>query len=474
MDELQQILENSKLTKQKINDNLLHPVLDTTDYKPREIFAEISDISDNYFNKKSAIRMVGLAGLRGTGKTTLLWQSANYIFDNYTQNIYFFNFADLIRYNISIWDIREGFEKFVVKNYLASYKERIVLIFDEVHESPMWAKALKALFDEFRSAFILASGSSALLLQATADLVSRMLIQHVFPLNFTEYITIRKKKSHEIFDLQTKLKDCLFYSDTANKLFNSIQSLETGISNYFLTNEITNDDILNYVKFHNITRLSLETNEERIDSLISDLIKRVIYEDIPKLSEKQNDAQNSEKILQRIAASDEINLQTLSQTIGISQNEINDNLNILSKAELLNILRPFGGIDTKINKAQKFFFMSPSIRRVLLKPLTGNKNEIDLLAKMLEDTIVLYLTRIFRNENIISFTSFKKGKNPDLIVETLPKPIIIEIGINKNTTKQISSSKIKYKYGIIINSKIEKIELHNDIVIIPLKYFLLL
>ncbi|MCK5538688.1 MAG: AAA family ATPase, partial [Bacteroidales bacterium] len=382
MDELQQILENSKLTKQKINDNLLHPVLDTTDYKPREIFAEISDISDNYFNKKSAIRMVGLAGLRGTGKTTLLWQSANYIFDNYTQNIYFFNFADLIRYNISIWDIREGFEKFVVKNYLASYKERIVLIFDEVHESPMWAKALKALFDEFRSAFILASGSSALLLQATADLVSRMLIQHVFPLNFTEYITIRKKKSHEIFDLQTKLKDCLFYSDTANKLFNSIQSLETGISNYFLTNEITNDDILNYVKFHNITRLSLETNEERIDSLISDLIKRVIYEDIPKLSEKQNDAQNSEKILQRIAASDEINLQTLSQTIGISQNEINDNLNILSKAELLNILRPFGGIDTKINKAQKFFFMSPSIRRVLLKPLTGNKNEIDLLAKM--------------------------------------------------------------------------------------------
>ena len=474
MDELQQILENSKLTKQKINDNLLHPVLDTTDYKPREIFAEISDISDNYFNKKSAIRMVGLAGLRGTGKTTLLWQSANYIFDNYTQNIYFFNFADLIRYNIGIWDIREGFEKFIVKNYLASYKERIVLIFDEVHESPMWAKALKALFDEFRSAFILASGSSALLLQATADLVSRMLIQHVFPLNFTEYITIRKKKSHEIFDLQTKLKDCLFYSDTANKLFNSIQSLETGISNYFLTNEITNDDILNYVKFHNITRLSLETNEERIDSLISDLIKRVIYEDIPKLSEKQNDAQNSEKILQRIAASDEINLQTLSQTIGISQNEINDNLNILSKAELLNILRPFGGIDTKINKAQKFFFMSPSIRRVLLKPLTGNKNEIDLLAKMLEDTIVLYLTRIFRNENIISFTSFKKGKNPDLIVETLPKPIIIEIGINKNTTKQISSSKIKYKYGIIINSKIEKIELHNDIVIIPLKYFLLL
>ncbi|MEA3452090.1 MAG: ATPase, partial [Bacteroidota bacterium] len=65
-------------------------------------------------------------------------------------------------------------------------------------------------------------------------------------------------------------------------------------------------------------------------------------------------------------------------------------------------------------------------------------------------------------------------KNPDLIIETLNKPILLEIGLNKKTTKQISKSKIKYKYGIVIYSKIEDIEIHNDIVIIPLKYFLLL
>ena len=474
MDELQQILENSKLNEKKINDNLLHPVLDTTDYKARDIFVEIKDITNNHFNKKSAIRMLGLAGLRGTGKTTLLWQSANYIYNNYTKNIYFFNFADLIRHNISIWDIKDAFEKFVVKDYLASYKEKIVLLFDEVHESSMWAKALKSLFDEFKSAFILVSGSSALLLQSTADLVSRMLIQHVYPLSFSEYINITNKNIPNIFDLKSQIKKHLFYSETANELYLSLNNLETAINNYFSSVKNISEKILDYVQYHNITRLSFETNKERINLLISDLIKRVVYEDIPKLRENRTDALNSEKILQRVAASDEINLQTLSQAIGISKNEISENLEILSKAELLNSLRPYGGIDSKINKVQKYFFMSPSIRKVILKPLTGDKNKTDILAKMYEDTVVLYLKRIFRNENIISFTSFKKGKNPDLIIETLPKPIIIEIGINKNTTKQITESKIKYKYGLIINSKIDKIELHNDIVIIPLKYFLLL
>ena len=174
-----------------------------------------------------------------------------------------------------------------------------------------------------------------------------------------------------------------------------------------------------------------------------------------------------------MAASDEINIQSLSQSLGISQDKINENLDILIKAELLNVLYPYGGIDSKINKAKKYFFMSPSIRKAILTPLM-DANTDNIYAKMLEDTIVLYLKRIFRDDSFLSFSSTKGNKNPDLIIETLDKPILLEIGLNKKTTKQISKSRIKYKYGIVINSKTDKIELHNDIVIIPLKYFLLL
>ena len=472
MTELQQILEKSKLTAEMIKDNLQHTFLQTK-LQHREVFSEIKETVDTYFTTGNGIRALGYAGLRGTGKTTLLWQAAEHIYKNYTQNIYFFDFSKLIRHDISVWNIKDAFEKYVVKKYLASYKEKIVLIFDDVHESQMWTKALKSLYDEFRIAFILTSGSSALLLQSTADLVTRMLIQHVFPLNFREYIGFTHKNS-QIINNKTReqLQKAIFLSEDANKLFNKLQSIKPELDSFINKIDNTEKRIYDYIVYRNIIRFLLIENELKINIQIQDLVRRVIYEDIPKIAEIAN-PKNAEKILNRLAASDEINIQSLSQSIGISQDKINESLDILEKAELLNVLYPYGGIDSKINKAKKYFFMSPSIRKAILTPFIET-DTTDIYAKMLEDTIVLYLKRIFGEVNFLSFSSAKGQKNPDLIIETLPKPILLEIGINKNTTKQISKSRIKYKYGIIINSKIDKIELRNDIVIIPLKYFLLL
>ncbi len=474
MDELQQILENSKVTEEKIEANLMHPILDTTNYKPREIFDEITDISDSYFNKKSIVRMLGLAGLRGVGKTTLLWQAAEYIFKNYTENIYFFHLADLKNYNIGVREIHKGFEKYFANGKLWSYKERVVFLFDEVHEDTNWASDLKILYDLFLKVFVIATGSSALLLQSTADLVTRMLIQHVYPLSFREYIAFTKLEIGKI-NTQTRqnLQDILLQSENAAILFKELKNIQAILDDYISKIDELQTRTSNYIIYHNITRFSLDQNKERINRFVLDLVRRVIYEDIPKINENSN-PKHSEKILNRLAASDEINIQTLSQTIGISQDKINENLDILEKAELLNVLYPYGGIDSKINKTKKYFFMSPSVRKAILTPLKLKDTDNNLYAKMLEDTIVLYLKRIFRDWNNLSFSSAKGQKNPDLIIETLPNPILLEIGINKNTTKQISKSKIKYKYGIVINSKKDEIELHNDIVIIPLKYFLLL
>ncbi len=473
MTELQKILENSKLTEESIKDGLLHPVLKTSDYKGRNIFDEIKEISDIHFTTRRDARMIGLAGLRGTGKTTILWQAADYIYKNYTQNIYFFHIGNLQKYDIGIKELHEIIEKELANGRLSSYKKEIVLLFDEVHEDKNWARDLKVLYDLFPAAFVIATGSSALLLQSTADLVTRMLIQHVYPLSFTEYLEITNSEFKQEFNKKQELKEILFRAENASDLYQQLENTKNVFDEYFAQINNLEEEIISYILYKNITRFSFFDSKSRINSFIADLIRRVIYEDIPKISENIN-TQFTEKLLQRIAASDEINLQTLSQSIGISQKEISKNLDILVKAELLNVLYPFGGIDTKINKAHKYFFMSPSIRRVLLSPLISSKNDNNIFAKLLEDTVVLYLKRIFRDSNILSFASTKGQKNPDLIIETIDKPILVEIGINKNTTKQISKSRIKYKYGIIINSKIKKIELRNDIVIIPLKYFLLL
>ncbi len=101
MTELEQILENAKLTQERINASLTHPLL-RKPLLPRDVFDDIKDTTNNYFQQGSAVRMIGLAGLRGTGKTTLLWQIADFIYKNYTTNIYFFHLMTL-NYDLKIW-----------------------------------------------------------------------------------------------------------------------------------------------------------------------------------------------------------------------------------------------------------------------------------------------------------------------------------------------------------------------------------
>ncbi|MFQ3580075.1 MAG: hypothetical protein SNJ71_08055, partial [Bacteroidales bacterium] len=101
--------------------------------------------------------------------------------------------------------------------------------------------------------------------------------------------------------------------------------------------------------------------------------KRVIQEDIPKIAQIYTNAINIEKILYRLAASDEINIESLLTIYGIKKDEISEIIEILNKAELINVLFPFGGIDSKLNKSRKAFFMSPSLRRALLSVLFGGE-----------------------------------------------------------------------------------------------------
>ena len=474
MTELENILTFAKVTPTEIKQRLQHPIL-KTEIKPRAEFNVLKKCATDFFSQGTEPRMIGLSGLRGTGKTTLLWQTAEYIYENITTNIYFFNVNTLNDYNTNIRDILELLQTKILQKRFSEYSEPIVLLFDEIHEDPKWTNTLKIVYDELKTAYVIATGSSALLLQSTADLATRMLIRHVFPLSFTEYLSIRNVKNEIIGNnFQSILKQILFYSQNINELTSELEKLNNSVNEFYKNIENLQEHIVKYIEFYNITRFCIYEETDFISDLITDLFKRVILEDIPKMTGDNNRHLHSEKLLRRLAASDEINVQTLSQAIGLSQNEINENLDILVKSELLNILFPYGGIDSKINKAQKYYFMSPSIRKVILSPLFGKNTSIDLFAKLLEDTVVMYLKRLFKLESIISFSSNSKQKNPDLIIETLDNPILLEIGINKTSTKQITKSRINYRYGIIINSKADNFEISENTIILPLKWFLLL
>lgn len=484
-----EILRHTKVDAATINSRLSHPFLDKK-YPARYAFIKLQKFAHDFFSSGSEPRMIGLAGLRGVGKTTLLWQIADKVYHNYTKEVYSFNVNTLTTLDISLFDALEFFQEHIIKQRFNTLTTPLALLFDEVHDDRQWSKVLKILYDEARTVFVVATGSSALLLQQTADLTRRMHIEKIYPFKFTEYIqaktcfdtTYRGNKLGLLAEkgVASALKESLFFSETAEQAFKQLQAQTQVIRTYYQKvdeyakkADISLSDLLQeYARYHNIPGFLPYKNKALINSSIVGLFKRVIAEDIPRITSDTASYVNSEKLLFRLAASDEVNLQTLSQAIGITQDAISENMEILAKAELMNILLPFGGVDTRLNKARKAFFMSPSLRMALLSVIYGNTLTQDMKAKLYEDLIVMYLKRILP-DSILSFVS-QQGTNPDFVVETLDKPILVEMGINKTTTRQIHKSQIKYRYGIIINTQTSTLELKGNIIILPLLWFLLL
>jgi len=412
--------------------------------------------------------MLGLSGLRGTGKTTLLWQTADFAEQQNTENIYFFEIEKIATLGFGILDVFLYLEKY--RPELLTQKS--VLLFDEVHFDKKWSNALKIIYENMRAAYIVATGSSALLLQTTADLATRMLILHTFPLHFTEYVSItRNIQLDNKAQVKEGLKNALFFSKSITELKERLSQIKPELQTYYQRIEGLDYLIDTYIKYHNIARFTLYDNTNYILREIDSLYHRVIYEDIPVLS-KETDSENAKKLLLRLAVSDEINVQTLSQAIGISQEEINNMINILAKAEMLTVLYPFGGIDSGINKMKKAFFMSPSIRLALLQQFV-NELENEQIAKLYEDITVMYLKRFFDN-SMLSFSSFAKSKNPDFVISTHSKPIILEVGLNKKSKQQITGSKIDFRYGIVVSTKIEEAYFEQETVYLPFSLFAIL
>lgn len=484
MDEnLKYYLENTVVSKSAIESRLTHPITKLR-YPTRLVYVLLKKYANDFLKSGSEPRFVSLAGLRGVGKTTLLWQTANHIYNNHHKDIYFFNVNTLKNLGIDLHIALEEFQRHIIKKRFNELSEPITLLFDEVHDDDNWSKTLKILYDEARTAFILCTGSSALLLNQTADLARRMRIEKIYPFKFIEFVAAKTymenkgKMVYPVTGLSKALKEALFYSEAPDEAFRKIKVYENYVNIYF--NKINSIQGLQlkelwqgYISYQNIPNFLFFKDKYTINDSILDLFKRVILEDIPKLKPTFADFTKIERLILRLAGSDEINPEKLAGVIGVKQNDINELIDILAKAELLNVLLPFGGLDTKIVKNKKAFFMSPSLRRALLSTLYGQNLPDQFRSKLIEDIIVMYLRRVL-TDGIISFLSGNDEVNPDFVIETRDKPILLEIGTSKTSLRQLTKSNVKYRYGLLISNGVTEPTLKGDCIQIPLSWFLLL
>lgn len=445
----------------------------------RDVYKELANIAKNYFVSTSKGRMIVLKGLRGVGKTTLMWQLAKEIFDKYCQNIYYFELSSVFGFeDMNLLLLLENFRKIILKKKFILLEAPIVFLFDEIHAAAAWNKGLKALFDGCPQAFIICTGSSALQLHSTADLESRWMSFRIFPFSFTEYIQAKSWRVSTMFNhamnlkrkikdknsdihlsirhlddknqmaflrtieeeikeliektknkkqiippkkIQNELKEVLFFSANIDDLEEKMQALKQPIKEYLakiMDIAEINISLDEYVNYYNIPRLFGIENQERVFENVLQMFKAILYQDVPSWLDEHNmgDILKIEKLLMAIALNQETNLDKLSSHIGCTHEKRDIFIKALVEAEVLNEFSQYGNDNTRLNKNKKYFFLSPTLRLALRESIYGGHIHNELQGKLYEEIVAIYLKKLFPR-GLVSYV-LSQDKSPDFTIET--------------------------------------------------------
>lgn len=444
----------------------------------RDCFLTLKKYLHDYTQKKGKdpLRFFVLYGLRGTGKTTLLSQLYGEIY--HMKYRLLLSVDEVVKVmGVALKDVLDVYEE-VLGFPFGSLPQPVFLFLDEVHFDDEWAILLKTIYDRTKNIFFIVTGSSALALQSTPDIARRALFEKIHPMQFTEYIKIRHGV-HEKEGLSQKLRDIVFNSSSATEVYDALQDIESEMREYWSDLEKKDiNDIDTYLGYGTFPFTVVSPGEMSAYEQISEILDKVVNIDIPHIEEFSTDTISKiPELLYTLAASDQCDTVNLSKSTGISRPTLSSILKTLEKTEIVWRVRPHGQPHKQVRKPSKYLFTSPAFRSMYFNLIESVPNQGVLKGRMLEDAVGLSLRRLFSERPGFSVTYDSSKGGADFIVRRGEKIFIIEVGYGHKNMGQViqTMGKIQqYSYGIIISENPLNIDHDNNIVWVPIRYFLLI
>lgn len=454
--------------------------------KKRAAVLRLEKYLNSFIRGEKDIRLVIMYGLRGIGKTTMLFQLYYYLLNEKKipqENVIYLSIDEL---SLQTDGETQSITYDVVKDYVEKYHQqalqtidkKLFIFIDESHFDKKWAIAAKTIYDSSRNIFLIMTGSSAISLHLNTDTARRSIKEPIFPISFLEYGVI----SNNIFPK----------SGTADAIKQSTLSLEPASLSFLPTahsylvrefKEKGKDIETELNKYLTIGGFgfSFESTEERVYRRILDMIQRIITQDMPLVS---NFDTKTYPDMWRILGA--LSIKTPGET---SHNKLFRDLNLTSPTHVKNILdtmektqllisvKPFPkDAGAKTNYPFKYYFSSPTILTAL-KYANGKTSRDEVDNGLLWETVIanslFKITQTAGTPLNLFYDPIKEGNVDFLIVNPVSGKIIpIEVGGNKSK-KQIKQAIINYEseYGVLItNHGIIKFE--DKVLEIPLWFFL--
>lgn len=279
-------------------------------------------------------RLIGIKGIRGTGKSTMLLQFLVSEQNNASKGLYI-TMEHPYFYSNSLFDLATQWY---------SYGGRLLLI-DEVHKYPRWSRELKLVYDGFPDMTVIFTSSSALdLYRGESDLSRRLSTYTLHGLSFREYLSLIHSIDIKPIALNAILEDPRSISQTILEKLQPLPYFQQYIRE-------------GYFPFIN------DIDASNLSKRLFQVINTVLESDLSFIQDYSTANMIKIKNLLGVIAESapfEPNISKLAQKMQLGRQTVNIFIKHLQDAGILNLLfKPGKGI-SQLQKPGKIYFENPN------------------------------------------------------------------------------------------------------------------
>lgn len=304
-------------------------------------------------------RMIAIVGSRGVGKTTLLLQHIKLHLP--VEKTLYVSADDLYFSDHSLFDLARQFHQLGGEH----------LFIDEIHKYANWSQELKNIYDAIPRLQVVFTGSSILdIYHGTSDLSRRVLTFTMHGMSFREYLAMKKGIQIPVHSLDDIMQHRV-----------NVEGLDYPLA-----------------AFHDYLRRGYYpfSDGEGYDLRLINVVNRVIETDIPLYARLNiSSIVKMKRLLNVIAASVPFkpNVSKLASILNLSRETVNDYLEYMTRAKLLNTLRESTQGIRGLGKVDKIYLENTNLAYALTpNPEIGNIRE------------TFFLNQLQVNHNILSST----------------------------------------------------------------------
>ncbi len=276
--------------------------------------------------------IIALVGPRRSGKTTLLQQWIK----KYPGS-YYISFEDPHMLQLFQEDI-QAFAELYIKPYQ-------LVCLDEFHYASEGGKLLKYIYDFYPDTKLIVSGSSALdiTVKAIKFLVGRVVVVHLFPFSFREFLLARRKELLNYLENHPDLSDSPLL-DEVTKLWEE------------------------YVVYGGYPEVVLQEDVELKSTLLTNIYSTYLLREVREIVGLLDDYKFS-LLLRALALQigNMINFQELSSITGYNYRTLKHRLNLLEQTYVIKLIRPyFSNKRKELTKNPKVYFYDTGLRNAII------------------------------------------------------------------------------------------------------------